>query len=106
MKRVPLLAFVMVLAACEAQATPLPAYIPPTDTPTPIPVTIQPVRYGLMPDTPENLPDLQAISELAQVTWLDVPPAPEALGLHYDVIAGYGERSGWTLAPVTPHVSL
>lgn len=92
------------LAACEPDATPLPAYVPPTVTTLPATATPGPLRYALAAETRGSVVDLALLEASAEVTLLE-PDEPTDLG-NYALMAGYGDRPGWARSPVTPRVSL
>src|SRR5690606_28711524 len=88
---------------CEAEATPLPAFIvasptAPAATPTP-----GPLRYVLTSDS-RYIADLPLLDAAADVVILDADTTP-ALGRDDAIIAGYGDRPGWTRSPVVPRSS-
>lgn len=93
----------VLLTACEPGGTPIPAIIPPTVTPTPEPTVPPPVRYGLVTEALETIPDVAVLQESAQV---EMVPAESVDLAGYDVVAGYGRREGWTESPVTLTVVL
>ena len=92
------------LAACEPDATPLPAFIAPTATTAPATATPGPVRYALTADTRGSVADLALLEASAEVVTLGQDD-PTGLG-GYALMAGYGDRPGWARSPVTPRVSL
>lgn len=94
----------VVLAACEAAATPI-AAVPTaseaaaeaTASPTP-----PPYRYGILSDTLPYVRDVEALQDQAQ---LESVPANADLQ-NYDLLTGYGTADGWETAPTTHHVAL
>lgn len=92
----------IVLAACEAEATPAPPLIP--DTPTVAPSTATaapPVRYGLLPNTDGFISSSER-NQLAQFALVDDIQQDSGSILAqdtYDIIAGYGIYDGWELSP-------
>jgi ABC-type amino acid transport substrate-binding protein len=95
----------LLLAACEAESTPLPAFVAATPTDAPATPTRGPLRYALTAGTEPNSADLALLQASAQIVALDPEDTPE-LGSQYELIAGYGDREGWTRSPVVPRVSL
>lgn len=103
------------LAACEPEATPIPAFIDATPDGTiglPLPGTLtvtpaQPqVRYGLMVDSLDQIPELDQLEAVGTVTRIDRVMMQGELSASYDIAAAYGDRPGWQLSPVRPGVSL
>ena len=101
--RVWLLALAL-LAACEPDATPLPAFVAATTTPAPATATPGPLRYALTSDTGGSVAEMALLQASAEVVTLGADEAAE-LG-SYALLAGYGDRPGWARSPVTPRVSL
>lgn len=94
----------VLLAACEPDATPLPAFVPPTATTAPATTAPGPLRYALTAETRGSVADLPLLEASAEVTFLE-PDASTEPG-DYALMAGYGDRPGWARSPVTPRVTL
>ena len=97
---------ILVAAACAPEATPFPADMPTEPPATPLPTVPPPIRYALHPNTEGFVADIGAIRASAQVEQLAEAINFDDLGTRYDVIAAYGDWSGWTRSPVLPHVAL
>ncbi len=94
------------LVACEPEPTPFPVDVPVTPTPTPEPTPILPVRYALAPNTQGLIEDFDVIQASAEVEQLFDGVAPNELGTRFDVVATYGEFSGWSQSEANPHAML
>jgi len=94
----------VLLAACEPDTTPLPAFVASTATPAPATATPGPIRYALTADTGGSVADIALLEASAEVVTLGPDDATDLNG--YSLMAGYGDRPGWARSPVTPHVSL
>lgn len=95
------------LAACAPPPTPFPVAIPPTPPPTTLPSAPLPIRYALAPNTRGLVADSAQIAQSAHLELLtDNALTADELGSRYDLVAGYGEYSGWSRSPVAAHVSL
>lgn len=111
-KRVYRLAFVLLcvlmLVACEEQATPFPVDLPSTPTPTPPPEALPPLRYALAPAVGDRVPDWPLLQNSYQMIALDTPVNPADLGTVYDLVVTYGTppSAEWTQTTLTPRVSL
>ena len=103
-----ILIFLLILAACDAEATPYPMVGPPTPTDPVLPTDIPPVRYALAANILEYIPQIEyeLIAASGMVEQLTDTVNPADLGVHYDIIATYGDLAGWTRSAVTPHVML
>jgi hypothetical protein len=93
-------------AACAPTPTPFPVDIPQAATATLTPNAAQPIRYVLAANTDGFVADLALIQSSAKVEQLSDPINPSDLGSRYDLVAAYGDWSGWTRAPAPLHVSL
>ncbi len=96
----------VVLVACEPEATPLPAELPSTPTPTPEPTPLPPLRYALDANTQYGVAELAALQAAAQVEQALTPLDAAQLGARFDVAAAYGEAAGWQRGDITPRVML
>jgi hypothetical protein len=94
------------LAACEPEATPFPVDIPIVPTVTPTPGAPLPIRYAVAPNANGLVADINLIMTSAAVEQLAEPVTPDDLGRRYEVVAAYGEWSGWTRSTSAPHVAL
>jgi hypothetical protein len=92
------------LAGCEAESTPLPAFVAASPTAPLATPTRGPLRYALTADAALNA-DVALLEEAADVVVLDAG-APAEMDGTFELMAGYGVRAGWARSPVTPHVSL
>jgi hypothetical protein len=61
---------------------------------------------ALAPNTSGFVADLDLIAALAQVEYLTQAVNQEEPGVRYDLIAAYGDWSGFTLSSKTPHIAL
>lgn len=100
---VGLFGLLALLAGCEAESTPLPAFVAASPTAPPATATPGPLRYALTADAALN-GDLPLLEDAATVVVLDAD-APTDMG-SYELMAGYGDRPGWARSPVVPRVSL
>lgn len=98
-----LLLLALLVSGCEPESTPLPAFVVASPTPPPATPTRGPLRYGLTHESGQ-IPDLALLRAAAEVEFIDAN-ADES-GSRYALLAGYGERPGWTRSPVVPRVSL
>ena len=105
-KIVWLLLLIVLLAACEPEPTPFPVDVPVTPTPTPEPTPILPVRYALAPNTQGLIADYDSIQASAEIEQLFDGVAPNELGTRFDIVATYGEFSGWSQSEANPHAML
>jgi hypothetical protein len=96
----------LALAACAPEATPFPVDMPTPVIETPIPSVPPPIRYALHPNTEGYVAEMDMLTAAAQVEQLAEPINPDDLGNRYDLVAAYGEWSGWTRSPITPHAAL
>jgi hypothetical protein len=103
MKRFFLLLLVsLILAACEAQSTPIAALPTPTAIPELI-VTIPPqIRYGLYANVINFVQDIDILQEVALVESMTAESAIS----DYDVVVAYGIYEGWQQSPISHQVSL
>ncbi len=101
-----LFAIIILFAACTPESTPFPVNLPETPTTTPPPTIPPPVRYALAANTEGFIADMDMIAAAGQVEQLADHGNDAGLGVQYDIVAGYGDWSGWTRSAVTPHVSL
>lgn len=97
----------MVISACGPEPTPRPVDLPgsaiPDITPTALAGRDVSLRYVLLPNTDDAVPDMELIQSASQVIQLtdataELPP--------YDVAVMYGLEDGWTVSAYTPTVSL
>jgi hypothetical protein len=98
----------LVTAACKQQATPFPADIPATPTPTAA-LDVPPaatIRYGLAANTEGLVSDLDLIKASAQVEQLTEIFNPDDMGKRFDLAAGYGDLPNGIRSPVVLHVVL
>ncbi len=101
-----LFAILILFAACTPEATPFPVNLPETPTTTPPPTIPPPVRYALAANTEGFIADMDMIAAVGQVEQLADNGNDAELGVQYDIVAAYGDWSGWTRSTVMPHVSL
>lgn len=97
-----LLPITIILAACEAQATPVGLMSTPTDMPEPVATTEAPLHYGLYANVVGYVQDLDAISKTASVENMS---ANSNLS-DYDVVVAFGTYDGWQQSPIQQHLSL
>ena len=99
----------LVLAACEAEATPAAVMVP--DTPTAAASTATaapPLRYGLLPNT-EGFIAAEERTQLAQFALVEQIQQTSGSILAqdaYDIIAGYGIYDGWQRSATDQTVTL
>ena len=116
-----LLACGLLLAGCEADATPIAAVLPPTPTAIQPPPTLPPpLRYALADNVAGYLPpaDLQALQASGLVEQLADGGTDADLTAGYDVVMRFGDVptdsidtqdaaiTDWTRSPSYPHVLL
>lgn len=101
--RVVLVLLLLVLAACEPEATPLPVD-PPTATSPPITPTPQAIRYGLA--YPDWLAEIAPADQSARITPIDGPADSSLLGTQFDIIVGPGQWPESTPTPIEITVAL
>lgn len=77
----------LLVAACEAEATPFPVDLPTPPTAPPTPAVI---RYALAANTTNTVADMTLLERSATITQLTEPVNPAELGTTYDLIAAYG----------------
>jgi hypothetical protein len=107
MKRFILILILMILlVACEEEATPYPVDLPATATAAPVATSVPPVRYALAANTLGYVAEYDRIAASGQLEQLTAAVNPAELGIRYDIVATYGQFDGWLLSPVTPHVML
>jgi hypothetical protein len=105
-----LLVLVMLVSACDPEATPLPVNLPtlpPATTTAPAPEE-QELRYALAPGLAAFLSaeDERLISASAAILPLDAPPTAADLGLPYDILVAFSEFEDSTEAPARLQVNL
>jgi hypothetical protein len=96
----------LLLAACEPEATPMPVIVPTTPPPTQIAAAPQTLRYALTGESAAFVADLDAIAAAADLTILSQPLTDADFDGRYDIIAGIGDRPGWTRAPTAMQIVL
>jgi hypothetical protein len=103
LRRVLLLAALCLLTGCEPPPTPFPVDIPQKPTETPAFAELPPLRYVLMPNMLNAVPDMELIGASAEVIQLsgENPPIPE-----YDILVTYGTLPDWTRSELTPQITL
>jgi hypothetical protein len=103
MKRFFLMLLVsLILAACEAQSTPIAAVNTPTAIAEPI-LTMPPqIRYGLYTNVIGFVPNIDILREVALVESMTAESAIS----DYDVVVAYGIYEGWQQSPISQQVSL
>jgi|GEM_PF-966180 len=96
----------LIVAGCQPEATPVANVVPPTNTPDTTETLTPPIRYVLGP----NSQNMTSIETILATDGLLIPSnsltQESQLGVDYDVIADYGQISGWQQSPVVPTVSL
>jgi hypothetical protein len=97
--------FILILAACEPTATPLPVELPATATGIAPEATPAPLRIALGANTVNWVVDLDLLQAEAAVD-VGVTLNPASLGEQYDILAQYGQHDGWLQSPIVPHVAL
>jgi hypothetical protein len=105
MKHLLLLLFAcLILAACEAQATPIGSIATPTSEPesAPVATTVPQLSYGLYTNVVGFVQDVDSISDLASV---EIMGTESSFG-DFDIVVAYGEYDGWQQSPVKHHISL
>ena len=98
MKRLLLILFGMILAGCEAQATPIAAIVTETNTPEPTAIPIPDLRYGIAGNIAPYIGDMGTIS-------YEILGAESAIS-DFDLVVAYGIYDGWEQAPQSHRVSL
>lgn len=102
-----LMPVLILLTACEPEPTPRPVELRPNATPemtaTALADRIESLRYVLLPNTLNAVPDLSLIQSATNVIQLpegttELPP--------YDVAVMYGLEEGWTSSDYLPTVAL
>lgn len=97
---------VVVISACQPEATPVANVVPPTATVDMIETLAPPIHY-VLGSTIQNMDSIR--DEIAQSALL-IPASglteESLLGTDYDIIADYGLIDGWQQSPVVPTVSL
>ncbi len=101
----------LLVCACEPEATPLPVNLEPAATITPTavsPTEAQTLRYAVSPDTLAYIApaDQQQISSHAALVTLDAQPNPEDLGTQYEIAVALGDWADSTAAPSPLTISL
>lgn len=99
MKRFFLILLGLILAGCEAQATPIAAVIVPTNTPLPTTASLPELRYAVA----SNLVPYKG--DLEETIAIEVYDSNQPLS-DYDVVVAYGIYDGWQQAPQSHRVSL
>ena len=98
MKRFLLILFGIVLAGCEAQATPIAAIVTETNTPEPTAIPIPDLRYGIAGNIAPYIGDMGTIP-------FEILSADSAIS-DFDLVVAYGIYDGWEQAPHSHRVSL
>jgi hypothetical protein len=97
----------LLISACGPEPTPRPVDIPtnsmPEITPTALAGRDNSLRYVLMPNTVNAVPDLQLIESASQVIQLYEDTTAIPL---YDIAVMYGLEEGWTVSEYKPTMSL
>ncbi len=101
----------LLICACEPEATPLPnnlPTLPPATTDARNAPTPAPVRYAIAPNlSPFLLPDDSAqISANTSLIALTEPPNPSEFGVSYDFIVGLSDLPDGTAAPSPLQINL
>lgn len=94
------------LAACEARPTPLPAVLPPTNTPIPVPTLPPPVRYAFTANTVGYVGSIDQISKTGLVDQLGDNTTDMGVLAGYDIVISLGKIEGWSQSPTPPHIAL
>ena len=83
----------LLICACEPEATPLPVNLPTLAPPSPTAGTPAPLRYAVAPDALPYLTDedRSLISASAQLIPLDSAPAAADLGTRYEIVVALGD---------------
>ena len=92
---------VLLVCACEPEATPLPVNLPEPSTATPTASAPQLLRYALAPNAAAISPptDQAQIAANAEIITLDAPPTAADLGARYDIVVALGDLPDGTRAP-------
>src|SRR5688572_25346471 len=100
-----LLIVLICLPGCEANATPLPAVLPPTSTPIPVPTLPPPVRYAFTANTTGYVESLDEIEKTGLIDKLGDNTTDAEVLAGYDIVVTLGKISGdgWQQSPVFPH---
>ncbi len=98
----------LLVAGCEAPATPLPAVLPPTATAVPLPTLPPPIRYAFAANTAGYVEELDIIRQTGLVEQLTDNNLDDGIIAGYDVVVTYGtvELSGWARSAVSPQLAL
>ncbi len=101
----------LLVCACEPDATPLPVNLDLEATVTPAAQSTEApaeLRYAVTADTLPYIPpaDQQLIAAHAQIVALDAPPDPADLGAQYEIVVTLGDLPDSTPAPSPLTVSL
>lgn len=94
------------LAGCEATATPLPAVLPPTSTPIPVPTLPPPVRYAFTANTVGYVESIEEIERTGLIDRLGDNTTDMGVLAGYDIVVTLGRIEGWAQSPLSPHVAL
>ena len=98
MKRLLLFLFGILLAGCEAQATPIAVITTATATPEPTSIPIPDLRYGIAGNIAPYIGDMGTIP-------FEILSADSAI-TDFDLVVAYGIYDGWQQAPQSHRVSL
>lgn len=98
MKRLLFIFLGILLAGCEAQATPIAAIISLTATPEPTSISIPELRYGIAGNIAPFIGDMGTIP-------FEILGADSAV-TDFDLVVAYGIYDGWQQAPQAHRVSL
>lgn len=96
----------LLVTACEPEATPFPVDIPATSPPTVTPGAVTPIRYALDANAAGSVKDLDLLQASAQVTQLEAPIDPAEPGTLFDLVAGYGIFPDATTSSTQVHYGL
>ena len=96
----------ILLAACGPDATPLPVIQTATPSPPPAATDVPDIRYAIAANAVNYVPDRALLDARTNVENLEETADPAQLGPRFDIIATYGEYTGWIRAEITPRVML
>ena len=98
MKRFLLILFGIILAGCEAQATPIAAIVTETNTPEPTAISIPDLRYGIAGNIAPYIGDMGTIP-------YDILGSDSAIS-DFDLVVAYGIYDGWEQVAQSHRISL
>lgn len=104
-----LLIAALLIAACEAEATPVAAVVP--DTPTPEFATATaapPLRYAITANANGFIPpeERNIIAQTALIDQLNDDGSNSTTRETYDIVAAYGIVPDWDVSPITQQITL